>query len=228
MNLQGTTLDSVAGAYVLGSLSPRARRRFNRLLQTDAAARASCDRWEERLAGLYLALPSVRPEAGTWPAILARLDARARSGTGQRPARLKQLLAAMIVGASLALGWFYYQQNMAPVYTALVADQAGAGMWDFSAPANASKLTVHTHRPGLVPANQAYELWALPGGGGTPVSLGLISPSGDINVLALQEGQRRALQMANQIAISVEPPGGSPTGAPTGPVIHVAPLQRRG
>jgi anti-sigma-K factor RskA len=30
------------------------------------------------------------------------------------------------------------------------------------------------------------------------------------------------LSRSRQIAISLEPPGGSPTGAPTGPVLYVA------
>lgn len=227
MNLQGAALDYIAGAYVLGSLTPRARRRFNRLLRVSPAARASCELWEERLSSLYLALPAVRPETSTWPAILARLEARTQSRRSSGPARLRQLLAAMIVGASLMLGWFYYQQNLTPMYTALIADPAGSGLWDFSAPATARRLTVHTHQPGLVPADRAYELWALPDGEGAPVSLGLMAREGETLVINLQAGQRRALQVARSLAISVEPPGGSPTGAPTGAVIYVTPLQRR-
>jgi anti-sigma-K factor RskA len=40
--------------------------------------------------------------------------------------------------------------------------------------------------------------------------------------LQLNETQRLALSRSKQIAISLEPPGGSPTGAPTGPVLFVA------
>jgi anti-sigma-K factor RskA len=64
-----------------------------------------------------------------------------------------------------------------------------------------------------------YELWALPEGG-APVSLGLL-PKNGIATLALNEAQRAALGIARKIAVSVEPLRGSPTGAPTGPVIHV-------
>ncbi|HEX7768700.1 MAG TPA: anti-sigma factor [Dokdonella sp.] len=42
--------------------------------------------------------------------------------------------------------------------------------------------------------------------------------------LVLSAAQREALAGAKQLAVSVEPAGGSPTGLPTGPVIHVAPL----
>jgi anti-sigma-K factor RskA len=40
----------------------------------------------------------------------------------------------------------------------------------------------------------------------------------------LTAAQRAALVGAKQLAVSVEPSGGSPTGLPTGPVIHVADL----
>jgi anti-sigma-K factor RskA len=38
--------------------------------------------------------------------------------------------------------------------------------------------------------------------------------------------QRALLRAARQVAVSVEPAGGSPTGLPTGPVIIVASLER--
>ena len=38
--------------------------------------------------------------------------------------------------------------------------------------------------------------------------------------------QQAALGQSKQIAVSLEPEGGSPTGAPTGPVLLVAPLSR--
>jgi len=68
---------------------------------------------------------------------------------------------------------------------------------------------------------RAYELWALPGAGAAPVSLGLMPKSGR-GTLQLNDAQRLALSRSRQIAVSLEPPGGSPTGAPTGPVLFVA------
>ena len=69
-------------------------------------------------------------------------------------------------------------------------------------------------------AARAYELWALPADGAAPVSLGLMPKSGRIT-LELNDAQRMALSRSRKIAISLEPPGGSPTGAPTGPVLFV-------
>jgi anti-sigma-K factor RskA len=41
----------------------------------------------------------------------------------------------------------------------------------------------------------------------------------------LTETQQAALANSVQLAVSIEPPGGSPTGQPTGDVIIVAPLR---
>jgi anti-sigma-K factor RskA len=73
---------------------------------------------------------------------------------------------------------------------------------------------------------KAYELWALPRGG-QPVSLGVL-PAGGTQERTLNAAQRAALLAADKVAVSVEPPGGSPTGSPTGPVIIVANLPALG
>ena len=45
MKLQGQKLESVAGAYVLGTLPVRARRRFEKLLREDVNVRRSYTTW---------------------------------------------------------------------------------------------------------------------------------------------------------------------------------------
>ncbi len=62
------------------------------------------------------------------------------------------------------------------------------------------------------------ELWAA-AGTGAPRSLGLISASG-----ASVFGRTRLPEGTDHLAVSLEPPGGSPTGAPTGPVLYVGKL----
>ena len=74
-----------------------------------------------------------------------------------------------------------------------------------------------------VAADRALELWSLPPQG-APVSLGLISSSG-ATVLARERLPRTLLRGGTaQLAVSLEPPGGSPTGAPTGPVLYAGRL----
>ena len=87
------------------------------------------------------------------------------------------------------------------------------------------EISLHVHVVHDLPPGKSHELWALPEGGGAPVSLGLMPHTGDHHRV-LTASQRAALAGSKQIAVSLEPEGGSPTGAPTGPVLLVAPLAK--
>mgnify|MGYP001475533431 CR=1 FL=1 len=55
--------------------------------------------------------------------------------------------------------------------------------------------------------------------GAAPRSLGLLPPEGEF-AIALSPQLEKDVISAVALAVSVEPPGGSPSGAPTGPVIY--------
>jgi anti-sigma-K factor RskA len=65
---------------------------------------------------------------------------------------------------------------------------------------------------------QAYELWQLPPDGAR-LSLGLLNEQGG-TVLQLTTDLSQLVQPGVGMGVSIEPPGGSPTGAPTGPVVY--------
>jgi anti-sigma-K factor RskA len=67
-------------------------------------------------------------------------------------------------------------------------------------------------------ANRSLELWSLPPQG-APRSLGLIAAD---KATVVQRG--KVLDGTAAFAVSLEPAGGSPTGAPTGPVLYVGKL----
>ncbi|MEP4393612.1 anti-sigma factor, partial [Marinobacter sp.] len=67
-----------------------------------------------------------------------------------------------------------------------------------------------------------YELWIVPADG-QPLSLGVI-PVGGTYQVTLDDEARALLSNSRTLAISLEPVGGSPTGQPTGPILHVAKL----
>lgn len=226
MKLRGDTLELMSGVYVLGTTTLRVRRRFERLMARDPVVRQAHDRWQARLEGLAGWAPLVRPDPRTLPALLARVQGGPLARIAPRARAFPRALAAALLGACLALGWVLYQVNQQPALTAHMDDAQGRGLWNFAAPADASRLEVTVLRQGLIPADRAFEIWALPDGGGKVVSLGLVPSTRDA-VLTLTDTQRRALRAATRIAITLEPPGGSPTGVATGPILHVAPLNRR-
>jgi anti-sigma-K factor RskA len=101
MKLQGRALQQLAGAYAVGSLSPRTRRRFEALLERDLSARRAWQQWEERLSDLVPPLPPVRPSEHTWQRIESRV------GTKPQPRRNTSrswvLLAALLLGVAAVL-----------------------------------------------------------------------------------------------------------------------------
>jgi len=75
-----------------------------------------------------------------------------------------------------------------------------------------------------VQPGRVLELWSVPPDG-APRSLGLISADGS-TVLSRDRLPPTLLKGGTQaLAVSVEPPGGSTTGAPTGPVVYAGQLQ---
>ena len=85
---------------------------------------------------------------------------------------------------------------------------------------NAMVLHVNTLEPKIHVAGRSLELWALPRGA-QPKSLGVLAGArSDLKLVAVAD---RSLGDVPALAISLEPPGGSPTGQPTGPVLYTGP-----
>lgn len=212
-------LDLLAAEYALGTLRGLARRAFARRMARDAFLDRRVAAWEERFALLALRFRPVAPSPAVWPAIEARIGAPVRSGW-------RALAAAAAVIAVLGLGWLTWQELRPPQASAVIAEAEGAELWRVDVDARGDRIAIDALVKVRVPDARSRELWALPEGG-APVSLGLMPASGRIDV-ALDDRQRVALAAAKNIAVSDEPAGGSPTGAPTGDVLYVAALVRTG
>jgi anti-sigma-K factor RskA len=224
-------LASLADAYVVGTLSGRARRRFERLCESQSSARTALRIAEDRLVGLSLALEPIDPAAATWSRILARLDGQridGRSNASTRrglPAsnRWRMAIAAGIAMVALGIGWLLVQQSARPTALASVAAEGGAQLWSLQVFGDNDRLRARVTGAVVPEPARSYELWALPEGG-APVSLGLLPETGKVD-RDLTQVQRAAMRRSTKVAVSLEPAGGSQTGAPTGPVLYVAQLQ---
>ena len=217
-------LDRLAAEYVLGTLRHRARRRFERWLLSPQVG-ALVNAWEDRLAGLEPELKTVAPPPTVWRGIESKLNLRRSSS----PARRWMAIAASIVVVGLVglylarLPQTQVTPPLASTERAFIQTDPQTIYWRVEILGDNQEISLHVHKVHDLPEGNAHELWALPEGGGAPVSLGLLPHTGDHHRV-LTAAQRAALGNSRQIAVSLEPTGGSPTGAPTGPVLHVAPL----
>jgi anti-sigma-K factor RskA len=219
-------VDRLAAEYVLGTLRGRARKRFERWL-VSPQVRALVTAWEARLAGLEPRLDEVTPPPGVWRGIEKQLELRkiGRSST------LRYLAIAASVLFFVMVGMFALRGPGEPAVTppqlaatqkAFIQDSPETIYWSVELLGDNQELSVHVHQSHALETDKALELWVLPAQG-NPVSLGLLPATGDERRV-LNAAQRAALVGAKQLAVSLEPRGGSPTGLPTGPVLHVAPL----
>lgn len=215
----------LAAEYALGTLVGAARRRFERLLIDDARLRAELAAWETRFADWAAGLPRQAPPARVWRRIERRIDSHARRPSLWTRAGVWQVCTSVAVLALAAvIAWWQLTPAPAtPVEMAVIASQVGKPVWVVSARHAQRTLTIKAIGPAAPPAGKAYQLWMLPKPGAAPVSLGLLPQSGE-TIRRLTATQMQALAAAQALAVSIEPPGGSPTGQPTGPVVYVAPL----
>jgi anti-sigma-K factor RskA len=107
------------------------------------------------------------------------------------------------------------------VEVATITTPTGSRVWEVDV--YSGRLIVHAGQLPARPTDRDFELWALPTGG-KPVSLGLLPATGTAQRI-LTAAQQQALANAAQVAVTVEPLGGSPTGQPTTTPIFVAPLR---
>ncbi|AKJ30257.1 anti-sigma factor [Caldimonas brevitalea] len=218
--------DRLAAEYVLGTLSGGARRRFETLLPAHPTLRDAVAAWQVRLTPLSQVVPPVEPTPQVWQRLEARLDPAASTRRTSAPVRRWQTLdfwRAWAVFATAAAVWFAVllgtpSPSRPPMVVVLSAPE-GASSFVAGVAADGRSLLVRPLAPVSLKAGQALELWAVPVTG-APRSLGLISPE---RPTVLQPG--RVPEGVAAFAVSLEPAGGSKTGAPTGPILYSGSLR---
>lgn len=223
--------DRLAAEYVLGTLSGPARRRFETLLGAHPGLRSAAAQWQARLLPLSTSVPPVAPPARVWQGIERRLFADRTPASSEPPLPWWQRLAvwrglsgvATTAALVLALVSSQTPAPQAPIVIVLDANVAGAqginARFVASVTADGRALVLRPLNEFALTPGRALELWAVPAQG-APRSLGLVQASGATTLLRAQ-----LLRDTAALAVSVEPAGGSTTGAPTGPIVSVGKLQ---
>ena len=228
-----TDRDALAGEYVLGTLDAATAARVTAALAHDAALRRLVAEWEARLAPLAeLARPEA-PPPDLWARIEAGLPGAARPAVHEPAWRRLNLwrgwaVAATAVAAGLAVAVLQPRVPEERFMTVLVSDRSQAAwtaQFDRSGALQLAAIRPVGAEPPTTPADRVMQLWALPPGATAPTSLGLLPREGG-RVSIAQPAVKPVPGML--IEISLEPPGGSPTGRPTGPILFIGRLSEAG
>jgi anti-sigma-K factor RskA len=220
--LQQERLDALSVNYVLGGMRGKARQRFQRLLMQQQQARESVWRWEQHLNPLAESLPAVEPDESLWQKLQQRLGWQQAEVVQLRPKSSWLHPAnwvAVAAAACLALVLLLPPPATAPVELAVIQTKEAKALWLVSKQGD----TVVLQATAAVTADPAhdYELWMLPTSGQPPISLGLLPQSGKVSYAWPKAAAGLVVAV---LAVSLEPKGGSPTGQPTGAVLHTSEL----
>jgi anti-sigma-K factor RskA len=214
----------IAAEYVLGVLAAQERREVARRLEQEPALASEVAFWEERLGGLADTVAPVAPPQTAWSRIEAAIGApTATPGAASVWQSLAFWRSFGIASATLAaasIAALAYIGLVPSARAPLMATLGGsAGQPNFVAAVTATGNGLVVVPAALLTNDpRAFELWLIPAGETRPRSLGLVQPGQPIRLNIPPDLAGRLTRDAT-LAVSLEPPGGSPTGAPTGPVI---------
>lgn len=227
--LQPERLNALAAEYVVGTLRGQARVRYQKLMMQYQAVSEATSQWEQYLDGFSQSLPPVSPPADVWETIQQRLGHTKPHAYKDAVVDFEQAKQARWKGVSLlataaALVLAVLLVTMQPTYApdatqvAVVNNEENTPLWLIEI--SSAQMDIKTTQAFTALSDKDYELWMVPANGQAPISLGLLPELGN---KALPTPDILLDSSITALAVSLEQPGGSVTGAPT-EVLFVAPL----
>jgi anti-sigma-K factor RskA len=210
-------LDRLAAEFVFGSMTPLARRRFQRLRRQLPAADAAARDWERRLMPLSTVVPAAAPPAGVWDAI----DQRTGGGRATASARgwraWLQPALGLAFGVLATVGFVQlFPDAIVPIdsivqargtlpqsYVGLLTDAQNNPVLLLSSTRHGRTLSIKRLRALDVPAGRVAVLWALPREG-KPFVVGALPP-GEHATMPLADESEKLFFTVPRLAVSLEP-----------------------
>ncbi|WP_299689780.1 anti-sigma factor [uncultured Tateyamaria sp.] len=205
---------ALAAEYVVGLIAADERASVEARMRQDRDFAARVAAWEAYFAGLNDDYGTAQPAPGIKVAIDRRLF-----GTADRK-RLRWLPAGLVAAALAILVMVVSLPLLVPEGPRLTAELAsGDSDYRFAVQIGEDQGEIDIAlTAGVAVGDATFELWVIPSDG-VPRSLGTFAQTAQ-----LQQNGALSLQDGSVLAVSLEPLGGSPTGAPTGPVLAVGTL----
>ena len=215
--------DLLAAEYILGTLDVAERVLAGSRIETDPSFARSVAFWQDRLAPLIETIPPVAPPDHLFDDLLVRLFGTQAPIDEVALARLKRHVrlwqgttAGLSAIAAALLAWIGFggvTSQRPDRFTAVLQQDANAPAMVLDVDVKSRRLTV-TSLAAATPAGKSYELWIINPAIGSPRSLGLIPAKAATHELLTPYAP--AVITDATYAVTVEPPGGSPTGQPSG------------
>jgi anti-sigma-K factor RskA len=214
-------LDGLAGEYVLGTLDAAERRAAEARIAADPHFRRAVAAWQTRLQPLADSAGEAEPPAGLFSRIEQQISSNA-APSGSNVVALRRSIVrwrvstAVLAAAAASLVAVVVLDRMQPPPQTEFAAVLTAP--DGTTPAFVATVDVKTRTIQLVrvaspaPAGKSYELWSI-APNAQPRSLGVIERANYRQVIGEQPSPDITL------AVTLEQQGGSPTGAPQGPLV---------
>jgi anti-sigma-K factor RskA len=226
--------DLLAAEYVVGVLSAEERREAAARIERDPGFARLVEAWEARLSPLADGYPEVDPPAAAKQALDRVLfagaaaipaDPATRGGLWQSLAFWRGLTVAALalLVIAIAVPLLTRSPKSETQFVASIAPKDSAVNYLAYYDPAAHDLAL-SHVSGDRGTAHDFELWAIEGQA-QPVSLGVI-PAGKTIRVRISPEIGKLLANGGTLAISLEPPGGSTTGQPTGPVVAAGGLNR--
>lgn len=225
--------DHRAAEYVLGTLPPEERAAVAIEARTNARLATEIAWWEARLSPLADTIEPVTPPAQLRGKVLARIpmtDAANDNVVAALHRRLRYWqtgaaaagIAVVVLGSLLLARPPYGTAERGTSYVAMVTQDGQTPAMLVSVDTGSGEVQV---LPLSVdrPAGQSLEIWYI-AGDEAPRSVGLLGESDSPTSLKFSGVP---LAESGVFALTVEPPGGSPSGKPTGPVVYSGTLIRQ-
>jgi anti-sigma-K factor RskA len=235
-------LDNTAAEYVLGTLPADERARFAEEMRRDSVLRAEVSRLRVLLAPLDETAPVEMPRPEVWQAIerltiSASADGAAAGAASPQAAAAGSNVVELRRRVTRWRGATFVAGALAAALAVVVVIDRTSVQPALEGGRYVAVVDTGGHEPALIaevdtktgiirvrsvqaetPAGKSLELWHVPDGQ-APKSLGILKAG-----LNAQTVKDLAGPVNGIIAVSVEPEGGSPTGAPTGPVVYTGKL----
>lgn len=222
----------IAAEYVLGVLPAQERQEAARRILSDQAFARLVEAWEERLGPLAESYPSIEPPANAKSLIDKALFGNTKAVSAPAVAGfwnslwLWRGLAAASLALALMVGALFLAQPPAEAPVSRLLATLTHDETDISLVAFYDEVAgqlILSRLSGQQPDDADFELWVIEGDR-LPISLGVVDDEPDTRIDLISDLQA-LVQAGSLLAVSVEPPGGSPTGQPTGPVVAFGELR---